>query len=99
MANPDAIPFTCPKCGASTKANRRTGLLYSHQPPGRLVACNESGAVVVRAQGGMSASLPSLRPEPSEPSEPAPRSVVLEERSTSVRAIPGGLPSLGRRRR
>lgn len=96
MRNPDSIPFTCPKCGATTKANRRTGRIYSHQPPGELIACSESGNVVTQAEGGAVKTLPPLRS--ATPEEPASAHPAVDAPSTSVRTVPGGLPSLGKKR-
>ncbi|GAA3484801.1 hypothetical protein GCM10018966_093330 [Streptomyces yanii] len=97
MRNPDAIPFTCPRCGAETKANRRTGRLYSHQAPGKLLACGASDSQIMARQRGKSLTLPPLR-EPKPPEVPTRAAPVTEGHSTSVRTVSGGLPSLGRRR-
>lgn len=97
MRNPDSIRYECDGCGRVTKVNVRTGRLYSHQPPGKVLACPASGSVVLPPQGGEPLSLPPLgsRQAPAYPEE---LRRAVDEPSTSVRPVSGGLPGLGRKR-
>jgi hypothetical protein len=91
--NPDAIEIECPHCGATTQANSRTGLLYSHQIPGKVETCPESGKGVIDSSGG---DPPLIEPlaDPAPPPAPPP---IRSGASRSVRAVSGGLPGHGRR--
>lgn len=97
MRNPDAIRHECADCGATTKVNTRTGRLYSHHVPGGSTACSASGDVVTPPQGGEPPLLPPLRAV-RKPPVPKSSRYVADEPSSSVRAVAGGLPSLGKRR-
>lgn len=97
MRNPDAIRHECADCGATTKVNTRTGRLYSHQAPGEIAACSASGEVVIPPQGGEPLLLPPLEAV-HQPAVAATPRHVLDERSSSVRTVSGGLPGLGKRR-
>lgn len=96
MRNPDSVKYECADCGATTKVNGRTGRLYSHQVPGKVTVCSTSGTFVTVGQGGEPVRLPPLRPQPASVHQP--ERLVVDERSTSVRTVQGGLPGLGKRR-
>lgn len=97
MRNPDAIRHVCADCGATTKVNSRTGRLYSHQAPGEIAACSASGEFVAPPQGGEPLLLPPMQAVQKAEVPQQPRHVV-DEGSSSVRTVPGGLPGLGKRR-
>lgn len=94
--NPDSVEFECSQCGAKTRANRRTGRLYSHPIPESTEVCRASASVVLDAEGGAVPTLERVE-EPPQVSDVTVR--VREEESNSVRTVSGGLPTLGRRRR
>ena len=97
MKNPNSEPATCLVCEARTRYNTRTGLLYSHPRPGTTGACAAGGRAVAEPEGG-----PPVAPPPMPPADPMrrpPRTYTGERDSESVRAVRGGLPGLGRRRR
>lgn len=96
MRNPDAIKYKCAVCEADTMVNQRTGILYSHQIPGEVTACSRSGRYVTAGQGGKAFKPPPLRPQPALAPDTNPP--VVDEPSTSVRTVQGGLPGLGKRR-
>jgi hypothetical protein len=93
--NPDSVPYQCPGCGTATRANRRTGLLYSHSLPASTRTCPESASAVLLPEGG---DAPRMEREQVQP-PPAPPVRLARSTSSSVRALLGGLPTLGRRRR
>lgn len=95
MNNPDACTYECLDCGRTTKVNRRTGRVYSHQIPGGIRVCLASGTLALPVQDGNPPELPPLRSNTTSVSQPKP---VADGPSTSVRTVRGGLPSLGRRR-
>jgi len=91
----------CDGCGQTVKLNLRTGRLYSHNLPNSAEIC-PVGNTVVRAPDPSLGGLPEgvLTPKSPPPEPPTKQArVPREERSESIRALGGGLPTLGRRRR
>jgi hypothetical protein len=93
--NPYAVPYRCTGCGVDTKANRRTGFLYSHPLPGSTEVCPESGRGVIDPEGGI--EFPPMPIQSRGEPEPANQPRVAPGPSQSVRTVSGGLPSHGRR--
>jgi len=100
---PYKVQVVCSECGAKTAANTRTGLLYSHSRPGTTTVCTLSAKPYVTPED-------SDRPVPTGPPtylerEQAKAAVARpvaqeypEESGLSLKALSGGLPSLGRKR-
>lgn len=82
MRNSDSIRYECDSCGRVTKVNVRTGRLYSHQPPGKVLACPASGSVVLPPQGGEPLSLPPLRSRQA-PAAPEQLRRAVDQRTSS----------------
>lgn len=97
-SNPYKVKIECPACGRKTAANTRTGALYSHTEPGSTKVCPASTTIVIEPTDAD--TRPVLAPPIKRaPSKPAPPAVPNDDGpSVNVRALPGGLPGLGRRR-
>lgn len=90
-----SAPFECDECGQLTKSNLRTGVVHSHNLPGDTRVCSNSGRFIGPLGGSV---VVRLLPEPTVLS-PVPRvHGYNDEAHSSVRAVRGGLPGLGRRR-
>lgn len=94
--NLTAVPHRCAECGSDTRANRRTGLLYSHTRPGSTEVCPDSGRGVLDPEGGAPPEV-MLPPQSRKEPEPGSQPRVASGPSQSVRTVSGGLPSHGRR--
>ena len=95
-SSPDAVVICCPECRRDTRANRRTGRLYSHQLPNTTELCPGSATDVLPPEGGEAPQ--GLRRLEKAESPGASRSRTrLRMASTSVRTVRGGLPGLGKR--
>lgn len=94
---PGSLEYFCPDCGAKTRVNRRYGRLYSHVLPNTTEVCPASDRIMLEPEGG---EPPKLERQDERPALPDATATVRPiQSSNSVRAIPAGLPSLGRRRR
>lgn len=86
MRNPDALPYECPECEARTRANTRTGLLYSHQVPGETRACLVGGTPVLPVRPDDPPELPPLR-QAAEKVRPAERNPYGERSAVCMRCL------------
>lgn len=96
---PDRVKVECPECGSIIWASTRSGRAYSHNVPrlAPVLVCPGSSVGLVSASvRGPAISVPPASSSPvSATSQPT---IEPEGPSSSIRAISGGLPSLGRRR-
>lgn len=90
-----SAPFECDECGQLTKSNLRTGVVHSHNLPGDTRVCSNSGQFIGPLGGSV---VVRLLPEPSVPTPASRTHGYSDEAKSSVRAVRGGLPGLGRRR-
>ncbi len=96
MPDGQAMAVTCPECGRETHFSVETGKLYVHPRVDRTKNCRA---------GGMQVAEPTVPPEtrrrrrkvPKKKPEDITEIPEARPRSTSVRAMSGGLPGLGRR--
>ena len=93
MRNPNSAAVVCSECHAKTRLNLLTGRI-SHQAPGQLAACKNSGLQIEALVEGEKFDVQSLRYE----ARPSVYRVVEFDGSSSVKAISGGLPGQGKRR-
>lgn len=85
----------CRDCGQDIRVSGRDGQMYSHHLPGTSESCPGSGRQVDVGDPAAGAVVEIKRVE-----DPATRSEGRPvQSSNSVRAIPAGLPSSGRRRK
>lgn len=94
MRNPNSAVVVCPECNAQTRLNLLTGKIYSHQAPGQLEACKNSGRQIEAPIVGEKFDVHPLRYE----AVPSVYRVVESDDSSSVKAVSGGLPGKGKRR-
>jgi hypothetical protein len=93
--SPDSVPSDCPVCGTHTRANRRTGLLYSHLLPQTTQSCPGAAQPALPPEGG---EAPLLQHADQDKSVTPPTvEVRVADTARSVRTVRGGLPGLGRR--
>lgn len=103
VGQPYRVRVVCEACGARTYANTRTGLLYSHSSPGSTSVCRLSATPYVLPEDA-DREVPIGPPTylEREPAVDAAQRPVTqeypEESGQSLRAMPGGLPSLGKKR-
>lgn len=94
MRNPNSAAVVCSECHAKTRINLLTGRIYSHQAPGQLEACKNSGRLIEAPLEGEKLDVQPLRYE----AKPSIYRVVESDGSSSVKTISGGLPGKGKRR-
>lgn len=95
QAGDDPDLSRCSDCDHDIKVAARTGQLYSHTPPNSTEACRGSGRQVRAADPAIGSIVEVTRVD--EP--PVPSDVRPVQSSSSVYAVPAGLPSTGRRRK
>lgn len=94
MRNPNSAAAVCSECFANTRFNLLTGRIYSHQAPGQLEACRNSGRLIEAPLEGEKLVVRRLRYE----AKPSVYRVTESDGSSSVKTISGGLPGNGKQR-